>query len=98
MTIAKLSSEQIQQQLSKHPHWSLVADKLRRELVFKDFVEAFGFMSSVAMIAERSDHHPEWTNVSNRLTIELTTHDCGGLSARDFELAAAIDALHLRLK
>lgn len=77
------------------PHWSLVAgrDAIRREFRFRDFSEAWGFMARVALLAEAQDHHPEWSNVWNRVEIVLSTHDAGGLSARDLRLAKAIDAL-----
>lgn len=77
------------------PDWDYddARDAIVRTLVFADFVEAFGFMTQVALVAERMDHHPEWTNVWNRVAILLTTHDAGGLSARDIELAEAIDAI-----
>lgn len=68
-------------------------DAITRRFVFTDFVEAFGFMSRVALLAEKADHHPEWSNVWNRVEILLTTHDAGGLSARDIELAEAIEGL-----
>lgn len=68
-------------------------DAIQRSLRFKDFSEAWGFMARVALLAEAQDHHPEWSNVYNRVEIELTTHDAGGLSARDVTLAQAIDAL-----
>lgn len=68
-------------------------DAITRRFVFKDFVQAFGFMSQVALLAEKADHHPEWSNVWNRVDILLTTHDAGGLSHRDIEMATAIDAL-----
>jgi 4a-hydroxytetrahydrobiopterin dehydratase len=67
-------------------------DAITRRFVFTDFAEAFGFMTRVAIVADRVDHHPEWSNVYNRVDILLTTHDCGGLSARDIMLAQAIDA------
>ena len=73
--------------------WTLESDQLTRTFLFKDFVEAFGFMSRVALLAESRNHHPNWSNVYNRVTIELTTHDLGGLSDLDIELAAAIDQL-----
>ena len=77
------------------PQWSLVAgrDAIRRQFRFRDFGQAWGFMSRVALLAERHDHHPEWSNTWNRVDILLTTHDAGGLSARDVALAEAIDAL-----
>ena len=68
-------------------------DAIVRTIVFADFVEAFGFMTQVALMAEKADHHPEWKNVYNRVEVLLTTHDAGGLSERDIELAEAIDAI-----
>ena len=77
------------------PLWRRVEgrDAIRRAFAFKDFNEAWGFMARVALLAERRDHHPEWSNVYNRVEIVLTTHECGGLSARDRDLAGAIDRL-----
>jgi 4a-hydroxytetrahydrobiopterin dehydratase len=71
----------------------LANGKLHKEFTFDGFVKAFGFMSAVALIAERMNHHPEWFNVYNRIVIDLSTHDVGGISALDFELATKIDAL-----
>ena len=68
-------------------------DGITKKLVFDDFVQAFGFMAKVAILAEKADHHPEWTNVYNRVEILLTTHDADGLSLRDIELARRIDTL-----
>lgn len=68
-------------------------DAITRQFLFADFSQAFGFMARVALLAEQHDHHPEWSNVWNRVDILLTTHDAGGLSARDVKLAKAIDAL-----
>jgi 4a-hydroxytetrahydrobiopterin dehydratase len=68
-------------------------DALTRRFVFADFSEAFGFMTRVAMLADKADHHPEWSNIYNRVDILLTTHDAGGLSVRDVEMATAIDKL-----
>lgn len=77
------------------PEWDYdeARDAITRQLVFADFVEAFGFMTQVALIAERMNHHPEWSNVYNRVDVALTTHDAGGLSSRDIEMAEAIDAI-----
>ena len=77
------------------PHWKMVdgRDAIRRDFRFRDFNEAWGFMSRVALLAEKHDHHPEWGNVWNRVEIVLSTHDAGGLSARDVALARAIDQL-----
>ncbi|CAN5232705.1 4a-hydroxytetrahydrobiopterin dehydratase [soil metagenome] len=68
-------------------------DALTRQFVFADFSEAFGFMARVALLADKADHHPEWSNVYNRVDILLTTHDAGGLSHRDVDMATAIDKL-----
>lgn len=68
-------------------------DAIHKSLRFKDFNEAFGFMARVALAAEKADHHPEWSNVYNKVEITLTTHECGGLSARDVKLAEFIDGL-----
>jgi 4a-hydroxytetrahydrobiopterin dehydratase len=77
------------------PHWTRHPDKdaIHRDWKFRDFSEAWGFMARIALLAEQQDHHPEWSNVYNRVGITLTTHDAGGLSARDVKLARAIDAL-----
>ena len=75
------------------PNWQKVAGKLHRDLVFADFVEAFAFMTKVALIAEAMNHHPEWSSVWNRVSIDLITHDIGGLSNLDVELAQRIDEL-----
>jgi len=73
--------------------WSVEAGKLHREYKFADFVEAFGFMTSVALLAERLNHHPEWFNVWNTVRVDLTTHDAGGITERDFDLATAMEQL-----
>ncbi|MFM7361440.1 MAG: 4a-hydroxytetrahydrobiopterin dehydratase [Cyanobium sp.] len=93
MAAQPLSAEQIAALPAELPAWSLVNGKLQRELRFADFSEAFGFMSRVALAAEAMGHHPEWSNVWNRVTIELTTHDTGGLSDLDLALARRIDVL-----
>ena len=81
--------------LAELPEWRMVEgrDAIRRDLRFASFSEAWGFMSRVALLAEAQDHHPEWSNVYNKVDIVLSTHDAGGLSARDLKLAAAIDRL-----
>jgi 4a-hydroxytetrahydrobiopterin dehydratase len=75
--------------------WSVVEtrDAITKSYLFKDFSEAFGFMTRVALLAEKADHHPEWSNVYNRVVIALTTHDAGGLTKRDIDLAKAIDGI-----
>jgi 4a-hydroxytetrahydrobiopterin dehydratase len=93
MPIEKLSDSEVREKLAEIPEWKVVGEALRREFRFADFVEAFGFMTRVAILAEASNHHPEWSNVYARVTIELTTHDAGGISERDFALAERIDRL-----
>jgi len=77
------------------PDWALAEgrDAITRSFRFADFSAAWGFMSRVALLAEKHDHHPEWSNVWNRVEITLSTHDAGGLSARDVALAKAVDAV-----
>ena len=89
----QLSQDELEQALTELRGWSLVAGKLHREFRFASFVEAFGFMSSVALVAEQMNHHPEWRNVYNRVLVDLTTHDVGGLSAADVALARRMSEL-----
>ena len=89
----KLASEEIETRLPDLPGWNLEEGKLHRQFRFDDFVGAFGFMSQVAIIAEKMDHHPEWSNVYDRVEVALTTHDAGGLTVLDFELAAHMNRL-----
>jgi 4a-hydroxytetrahydrobiopterin dehydratase len=89
----KLNDSEIQARLAELPGWRVVNGKLHREMQFADFVTAFGFMTQVALLAEKRDHHPEWFNVYNKVVIDLTTHDAGGISAKDIELAKAMEAL-----
>jgi len=95
MAIEALSEAERADALDDLPDWDYdeARDAITRRIVFADFAEAFGFMARVALMAEKMDHHPEWSNVWNRVDILLTTHDCGGLSARDVALAQAIDAI-----
>lgn len=92
-SIQKLSEAEVAAALPRIPGWSVEAGKLHRELRFADFVEAFGFMTRLALIAEKRDHHPEWQNVYNRVVIDLTTHDAGGITERDVALAEAANAI-----
>lgn len=95
MPIKKMSLEEIQQRLSQLQDWTLRDGKLYRHIQFNTFNAAFGFMTQVALMAERADHHPEWFNVYNRVEIWLTTHEAGGISERDFALAQQINDLLL---
>ena len=93
MKAIALDESDIQTQLELVPNWQRDTNGIVREYIFTDFVEAFGFMSQVAMLAERANHHPEWSNVYKRVSIKLTTHDCAGLSQLDFSLAHEIDQI-----
>jgi 4a-hydroxytetrahydrobiopterin dehydratase len=90
----KLTEHQISADLRKLDGWSVVAGSLHRVFEFKDFTEAFGFMTRVALVAEKMDHHPDWSNAWNKVVIDLSTHSAGGLTRNDFELAAKIQAIH----
>lgn len=92
-TLTPLSKEELNVALSQISDWSIKDGKLHRQFQFASFVEAFGFMSSVALVAEAAGHHPEWFNVYNRVTIDLTTHDAGGITSKDIELASKVDKL-----
>lgn len=89
----KLSEEQVKQELSKLNGWKVEDGKLSRTIEFKDFNEAFGFMTRVAMEVEKLNHHPEWFNVYNKVKIDLVTHDVDGLSNYDIKLASIINKL-----
>lgn len=89
----RLSDDMIEEVVATLAGWSFVGGKLRKEFKFKNFVEAFGFMSRVALLAEAMDHHPEWFNVYNKVVIDLTTHAVGGITNLDIELAAKIEDL-----
>jgi 4a-hydroxytetrahydrobiopterin dehydratase len=93
MNRRKLSEEEIRQALAGVPGWTLEQGKLHRQFRFGSFVEAFGFMSRVALIAEKMDHHPDWSNVYSAVSIALHTHDAGGVTEFDFELARRINSL-----
>ena len=89
----KLSSDEIQTELKKVAGWVIQDAKLHKEFQFSSFIEAFGFMTQLALVAESMNHHPEWFNVYNRVVIDLTTHDAGGISNLDFELASKANDL-----
>ena len=93
MPIERLSDAERADALDALDQWDYdeARDAITRQFAFADFVEAFAFMTRVALLAEKADHHPEWSNIWNRVDILLTTHDAGGLSARDIALAEAID-------
>lgn len=95
MSVPRLTDAERDTALADLSGWSLAhsGNAIGRAFVFTDFSEAFAFMTRVALLAESHDHHPEWSNVYNKVEITLTTHDAGGLSARDVRMAKAIDAL-----
>ncbi|MDP2667823.1 MAG: 4a-hydroxytetrahydrobiopterin dehydratase [Thermoproteota archaeon] len=93
MGLAKLSDDQIKEKLKELQGWQLVNGKLHKEFQFKDFNQAFGFMTRAALHAEKMDHHPEWFNVYNKLKVDLMTHDAGGITENDVKLAKILNSL-----
>jgi 4a-hydroxytetrahydrobiopterin dehydratase len=90
----KLNEQEIQDRMLEiDTAWLVKGKFLHRELLFKNFVEAFSFMTAVALVAEKLGHHPNWKNAYNKVTMDLTTHDADGITTKDFELAKAIDKL-----
>jgi len=89
----KMSDSEVQVAIVDLPEWKVVDGKLHREYQFADFVHAFGFMATASMAIEKMNHHPEWFNVYNRVEVDLTTHDAGGISAKDFALARVLDQI-----
>lgn len=94
----KLSESDLQAALMGLNGWQLAAGKLHREYKFSDFIHAFGFMATSALAIEKMDHHPEWFNVYNRVTVDLTTHDAGGITSKDIRLAQLLDETATRLQ
>ncbi|MDG2045909.1 MAG: 4a-hydroxytetrahydrobiopterin dehydratase [Halioglobus sp.] len=93
MPSERMSPIAVTEQLAKMGDWTLREGKLHLQLIFVDFIAAFDFMSSVAALAEAAGHHPEWSNVYNRVEINLTTHDAGGITQQDFDLAEQINCV-----
>ena len=93
MTLAKLSDEQIRKEMTHLHGWSVLNGKLHKEFVFKSFIEAFGFMTTAALHIEKMNHHPEWFNVYNKIRIDLVTHDAGGITQNDIDLARTLNSL-----
>ncbi|NNF13253.1 MAG: 4a-hydroxytetrahydrobiopterin dehydratase [Gemmatimonadetes bacterium] len=88
----KLTGDDLQKAVEELDGWSVVEGKLHKDFTFDDFVAAFGFMASMALVAEKMNHHPEWFNVYNKVRVDLSTHDLGGITTWDVELAQAMDA------
>ena len=93
MTIERATESEIQKALAELESWTVENGKLHREYKFGDFVTAFGFVAQAALLAERANHHPEWFNVYNRVVIDLTTHEAGGITQKDFDLAREMEQI-----
>ena len=91
--ISLIDENQLNDFAKKNPSWIIYNKTIKKEFKFDDFIESFGFMTKVALLAEKMDHHPNWQNTYNKVTIELTTHDKGGITNKDIELAESIDLL-----
>lgn len=89
----RLSPEQISEELKNLPGWSLKSEKLHRDFEFESFNQAFGFMTRASMEIEKMNHHPEWFNVYNKLSVDLMTHDAGGITENDIRLAKILNSL-----
>lgn len=96
MPVPRLTDDELRAALATLPGWTLREGKLHREYRFKDFVEAFAFMTACALRVQERDHHPEWFNVYGTVRVDLVTHDAGGVSARDAELARLMEGLAAR--
>jgi len=92
----RLTDQALERELKDLAGWRMAGGKLRREYRFHDFVEAWGFMSSAALVVQQMDHHPEWSNVYGTVVVELVTHDAGGVTLRDVELARRMEAIAAR--
>lgn len=98
MGLPKLGESEIKLALDNLTNWRVVGDKLHREYRFPDFIHAFGFMATAAIAIEKMNHHPEWLNVYNRVTVDLTTHDSGGVTKNDVKLAQILDSIAEKLQ
>jgi 4a-hydroxytetrahydrobiopterin dehydratase len=97
MTVQKATEAEIEEALAELDSWTVESGKLHRAYRFRDFVQAFGFMAQVALLAERSSHHPEWSNVYNRVVVDLTTHEAQGITQKDLDLAREIEQIAARM-
>lgn len=97
MALETLSEQELKIGLEGLSGWVIQAGKLHREYKFPDFAHAFGFMATVAVLIEKMNHHPEWFNVYGRVAIDLTTHDAGGITKRDLELASVLEGIARKL-
>jgi 4a-hydroxytetrahydrobiopterin dehydratase len=97
MTTKRATEAQIEEALAELDSWTVESGKLHREYRFRDFVQAFGFMTQVALVAERSTHHPEWSNVYNRVVVDLTTSEARGITQKDLDLAREMEQIAARI-
>jgi 4a-hydroxytetrahydrobiopterin dehydratase len=95
--VAKLTGDEVSAALVQLPGWTLENGKLHRSYKFPDFAHAIGFMATAAPLIEKRNHHPEWANVYNRVTVDLTTHDAGGITQKDVDLAALLEGIAKKL-
>ncbi|ABM75110.1 4a-hydroxytetrahydrobiopterin dehydratase (PCD) [Prochlorococcus marinus str. NATL1A] len=92
--VSLIEKNQLDSFIKKNPSWIIDNKTIKKEFKFQNFIEAFGFMSKVAILAEKIDHHPDWQNTYNKVKINLTTHDKGGITTNDIKLAESIDKLN----
>ena len=97
MTQPIATDAEIQKVIAELDSWTVEAGKLHREYRFRNFVQAFGFMAQVALLAERASHHPEWFNVYNRVVVDLTTHEAQGITQKDLDLAREMEQIARRM-
>jgi 4a-hydroxytetrahydrobiopterin dehydratase len=97
MTVKKATDVEIERALEELGAWRVKEGKLHREYRFGDFVQAFGFMTQAALLAERAAHHPEWFNVYNRVVVDLTTHEAQGITQKDLDLARRMEEIAGRM-
>jgi 4a-hydroxytetrahydrobiopterin dehydratase len=93
MTVSKVTETEIQEALAELTSWTVAGGKLHREYAFRDFIQAFGFMTQVALLAERAAHHPEWFNVYRNVVVDLTTHEAQGITHKDLDLARKMEQI-----
>ena len=93
LMVSLIEKNQLDSFIEKNPSWIIDNKTIKKEFKFENFIEAFGFMSRVALLSEKIDHHPDWQNIYNKVNINLTTHDKGGITTNDIKLAEAIDKL-----
>ncbi len=93
MRLERLSEGQIKKEISSLQGWNVINGKLHKDFAFKDYVEAFGFMCRASIHIEKMNHHPEWFNVYNKISVDLTTHDAGGITQNDINLAKIFNLL-----